>query len=267
MKVIIVPADFSPASETAIAYAVGLAQAANASVLLLHVYQMPVTMNDFPVLMVSAEDLKKTADTGLAGAMEEAQKKFPQAHFETESRLGDSEEETEAVAKERDALCIVTGTQKLSGLENFLLGNDALSLAKACRHPVLVVHEGLEINAPKNIVLAIDLEHIDEVPVQTISAFVQALKAQLHIVHVATEDEKNTSLQYLMDKFAGVPMSYHAVQSHEVSEGIKMYLSQSRADLLMLLPHKHNFIERVFSRGHAAEIMAGVSLPVVCINE
>lgn len=266
MKTIIVPTDFSPAADTAIAYAASLAKVTDSSVLLLHVYQMPVTMNDFPVLMIPVEDLRKAADAGLARAKEEAVKKFPEVHFETESRLGDGEEETEAVAKERETLCIVTGTQKLSGLENFLLGNDALSLVKACTHPVIVVPESIEIKLPKNVVLAIDLEPVDEMPVQKISAFVQAIKAQLHIVHVATEDEKNISLQNLMDRFAGLPMSYYAVQNENVAEGIQTYLLQSKADLLMLLPHKHNLFERLFSKGHTAEIVGEVLVPVVCFN-
>jgi nucleotide-binding universal stress UspA family protein len=59
MNTILVPTDFSPAAENATAYAAQLARQIEASLVLLHVYQLPVPMTDYPVLMVTNEDLKK----------------------------------------------------------------------------------------------------------------------------------------------------------------------------------------------------------------
>jgi nucleotide-binding universal stress UspA family protein len=266
MKTIIVPTGFSTPTDTAIAYAASLARVTTSSVLLLHVYQMPVNMNDFPLLMIPVDDLRKSADAGLDGAKKEAKIKFADIQFETESRLGNSEEEIEAVAQERATLCIVTSTQKLSGLETFLMGDEALSLMKTCSHPVIAVPEGAAAIAPKNIVLAVDLTHVDEIPVQKIIAIVDALKAHLHIVHVEIDEEEPGLLQNLMKKFAPLEATCHAIKNTGVAEGIKNYLLKSDADLLMLLPHKHNFYERLFFKGHTAEIVNEVSLPVLCIN-
>jgi nucleotide-binding universal stress UspA family protein len=267
MKTIIVPVDFNPETDTAIAYAASLAKITGSTVLLLYSCQLPVTMNDFPVLMVSVEDLKASADTGLSKIKAEAQKKFGAVNFETESWLGDAGEAIETVAKKRDALCIITGIQKLSGIENFLLGNDTLSLMKDCSRPVIAVPEGSIATAPRNIVLAVDDTGADKIPLQEISSFVTALQAQLHVVHVETEGEKvPASQQNLMELLAPLSISYHAIKSSDVTEGITGYLSQSGADLLMLLPHKHNLYERLFFKGHTAEIVGKVSLPVVCIR-
>jgi nucleotide-binding universal stress UspA family protein len=73
MKTILVPIDFSPSSDNAMNYAAYLAAKVGASLLLVHVYQIPVSMNDMPVLMVSAEELKNSADKGLQKAQEELQ--------------------------------------------------------------------------------------------------------------------------------------------------------------------------------------------------
>ncbi|MDB5207059.1 MAG: universal stress protein [Flavisolibacter sp.] len=267
MKTIIVSTDFSPATDVAISYAVSLATVTGSKILLLNVYQLPVSMNDFPVLMVSVDDLKNAAEAGLSGIKAEAQKKFTAVQFETESRLGDTADAIEAIVKERDTLCIVTGTQKQSGLEKFLLGNDTVPLMKNSSNPVIAVPEGSRATAPKNIVVAVDSTGADKIPVQKISSFVTALKAQLHIVHVETDEEEvSTSQQSLIDLFAPLPTTYHAIKSKDVTEGITNYLSQSGADLLMLLPHKHNLYERLFLKGHTSEIVGEVSLPVVCIN-
>ena len=61
MKIIIVPTDFSPVSENAVRYAVNMAKEIGTSVTLVHVYQIPVSMSDVPVAMVSAEELHEIA--------------------------------------------------------------------------------------------------------------------------------------------------------------------------------------------------------------
>ena len=65
MKIILVPTDFSASAENAMVYAGHLARKLDASVLLLHVYQIPISMNDVPVMMVSAEELRHNAEQGL----------------------------------------------------------------------------------------------------------------------------------------------------------------------------------------------------------
>src|SRR6187402_1825308 len=65
MKTIIVPTDFSPIATNAINFAADMATNINASLLLLHVYQVPVSMTDVPVVMISTEELKKSSESKL----------------------------------------------------------------------------------------------------------------------------------------------------------------------------------------------------------
>src|SRR5688572_7093698 len=65
MKTIIISTDFSPAATNALHYAVNMALATNASILLFHVYQVPVSMTEVPVVVVSAEELKKNSEDKL----------------------------------------------------------------------------------------------------------------------------------------------------------------------------------------------------------
>src|SRR5207253_1314058 len=74
MKTIVVPTDFSAPAENAMLYAGQLAKDTGASLLLLHVYLIPIGMDDMPMPMVSAEELKKIADAGLVRAKELLQK-------------------------------------------------------------------------------------------------------------------------------------------------------------------------------------------------
>lgn len=265
MNTIIVPTDFSPAADKAAEYAAQLARRLEASVLLLHVYQLPVPMTDYPVLMVTAEDLKKGADEGLSRAAETAQKKFPGLVIETESRLGDVATEIEETCKEREAFALVVGTKDLSGFERFLFGDTTTSLIKNSSFPVIAVPESATIGVPQHIVLATDFLNADDIPAGTIASIAGVLGASLHVVHVEQEESRYYP-EGLMQAFSGINASYHAIKDDDVAEGLKHYVEQNNIDLVLVLPHKHNLYERLFFKGHTKGILHAMPVPVMSIR-
>jgi len=263
MKTIIVPTDFSTAAEHAALYAAELAKAMNASVLLLHVYQLPITMNDFPVMVVSAEELKKNADNGLRRIQEALQKQVSDVNFEIESRMGDVVQEIENACADRDLVAVVTGTKDLGSFERFLTGNTTLSIVKSCTHPVIAVPENAVVKKPAQVALAIDLLHADEIPVQKIVEFTQALNATLHLVHVEQDGEK-ASEQSLPDAFSGA--TYHSLKEDDVTKGIVHFVTEKNVDMVVVLPHKHSLYERIFFKGHTKDLIQSIPVPVLCIR-
>ena len=70
MQTLVVPTDFSPAADNAMLFAGNLATSMNANICLLHIYQIPVSMNDVPVMIIPVEELQEIADKGLEKAKE-----------------------------------------------------------------------------------------------------------------------------------------------------------------------------------------------------
>ncbi|HEV7332680.1 MAG TPA: universal stress protein [Flavisolibacter sp.] len=265
MNTIIVPTDFSPAADNATEYAAQLAGRLNSSVLLLHVYQLPVPMTDYPVLMVTSEDLKKGADEGLNRALETAQKKYPEVSFQMESRLGDVATEIEDASKERNAFALVVGTKDLSGFERFLFGDTTISLIKNSSFPVIGVPESSKVGVPQNMVLATDFTNVDDIPTRTITGIAGVLGANLHVVHVEEKESKYYP-EELMQSFTGINASYHAIKDDDVAEGLKHYVEQNNIDLVLVLPHKHNLYERLFFKGHTKGILHAMPVPVMSLR-
>jgi nucleotide-binding universal stress UspA family protein len=264
MKTIVVPTDFSTAAEHATVYAANLARVMDASVLLVHVFQLPVTMTDFPVMIVSADELKKNADEGLRRASEAAQKALAGVSFETESRMGDVVNEIEEVCAGRDVLALVTGTKDMSGFERFLLGSTTLSLVKECSYPVIAVPEGAAIEVPRKIALALDLLHDEAIPVTRIREFAQQLNAELHIVHVEQEGEDSAGRQ-LPESLQGA--TFHSFREDDVTKGIQHFVTDHGIDLVVVLPHKHNLYERLFFKGHTQGLIKSMPVPVLSIRQ
>jgi nucleotide-binding universal stress UspA family protein len=265
MNTILVPTDFSPAAENATAYAAQLARQIEASLVLLHVYQLPVPMTDYPVLMVTNEDLKKVSDEGLQRAMEKVQAAHPDMSFTYESRLGDVATEIQEACKDHDAFAIVVGTKEMSGFERFLFGDTTTSLIKHATYPLIAVPENAKNGAPKNIVLATDLLNTSEVPTATIATITTALGADLHVVHVEQDGDRRNP-NNLMAAFTTINASYHAIKEEDVAAGLKHYVEQNNIDLVLLLPHEHNLYERLFFKGHTKGILETMPVPVMSLR-
>ena len=263
MKTIVVATDFSAPAEKAMLYAGQLASTIDASILLLHVYQIPVGMNDMPVLVVSTDELKKNAEAGLERAKKKLQSTFPAASVQTEARLGDVVVELEDVCNKANPVVIVTGKHGASGVQRLLFGSTSLSIIRHTSFPVIAVPDNWNNNPPKIAALAIDAS-VEKLEAQKIRSVINELNIQLRIIHV--KQEKSASLQ-VKNLVTELNSNYETIYDHEFVHGIESYIHQNNIDLLIILPHRHNLVEKLFLRTHTKELLRKISIPIMCINE
>lgn len=266
MKTIIIPTDFSSAADNAMHYGAQLAQQLQAQVLLLHVYMVPITMNDMPVIMVTAEELKGGADEGLERCKTELQASYPGLEIKVESRLGDVVDELKEIAEKTNPLLVVMGTHGSSGLERMLFGSNAVSAIKNIKHPVLVVPAQYAYKKIETIVLGADLSAANESTKYRLQQTLQLLKGQLHIVHVKTEDEKEAIQPALVQQLQPLSPIYNTVENNDVSAGLQQYIHQVGADLLVVLPHHHSLLDSFFLKLHAKDIVRHADVPVLSLQ-
>ena len=142
---VLVPTDFSAASDAALTYARSLARQFGASIHLVHVFEDPFTsgafVGDGTVMMPL--DLRQT----LEGA---AREQLTARHAEhvgtlplssTDLLMGSPARRIVEHAKETNADLIVMGTHGRGGLEHLLLGSVAEKVIRTASCPVLTVRE------------------------------------------------------------------------------------------------------------------------------
>lgn len=267
MKTVIVPTDFSPAADNALHYAARLAQHVGAPLLLVHVYQVPVSMNDVPVMMLSADEMKKSADEMLERSRQELHRQFPDLHVEAESRLGGINDELDDICKNTEPFAVVVGTHGASGLERLLFGSTTLSLIRHAHYPVIAVPAGFNNFSARKIVWAADLLEPQSFPAPVIVEIVQQLRAQLTVVHVELNSEtERVEPQDVLSQLQPLQPVYETIRHDNVKEGVLRYLDESGADLLLVLPHEHNLVERLFFKLHAEGIVQDSKIPVLSIR-
>src|SRR5687767_7561987 len=275
MKTIIVPTDFSPASTTAMNYAADMALATHASLLLFHVYQVPVSMTEVPVVVVSSEELKKSSSEKL----EEVKKGVEHItsgslKVYTESTMGNVVDELEELCKKIQPFAVIMGSRGSSGIERVLFGSTTLTAIRHLTWPVIVVPPGTEYGTGiKKIGFACDFRQvIQTTPTHIIKQFAREFNAELHVLNVDYDNrhfksetpEQSLLLHTLLED---VNPEYHFIKNIDVEDGINLFAETNNLDLVITIPKKHKLLEGIFRPASTRQLVFHSHIPVMCIHE
>ena len=262
MQTLVVPTDFSPSADNAMLFAGSMAESTQAAVCLLHIYQIPVSINDVLAMIIPVEELQEVADRGLEKAKELLQRNYPSLSIKTESRLGDINDELNEACKKSTPYAIIIGKHSTSGLERLLFGNTSLSIIKHSKIPVIVVPDTVKNYEVKNIGLAIDSSG-SAIPQDKIQLLTSALNAALHIVHIEPEKNPNEDFHSPIPDCSSVTI----IKDDEFVHGIETFVKEKQIDLIIILPHKHSLVEKIFFKTHMKELLEEISIPLMSIPE
>jgi nucleotide-binding universal stress UspA family protein len=275
MKTIIVPTDFSPIATNAMNFAADMAVNINASIMLLHVYQVPVSMTDVPVVLVSADELKNSSEKKLQ-ELKESLTHITSGKIKvyTEARLGDVSDELEDVCKHIQPFAVIMGTSGASGVERIFFGSTALTAIRHLTWPVIVVPPGKEYGKGiKKIGFACDFEKVVEsTPVQFIKNMVKEFGAELHVLNVDYESrhfkpetpEESLLLHTLLED---LNPNYHFINHVDIEDGINEFVEKNNIDLLITIPKKHKLLDSLFKKSSTKQLVAQSHVPVMCVHE
>jgi len=275
MKTIIVPTDFSPVAINAMNFAADMAMGINASLYLVHAFQVPVTMTDVPVLLTSVDELKKTSEERLEELKQSLiHIKSGKLKIYTEARLGDTVDELEQLCNHIKPFAIVLGTKGASGIEKVLFGSTTLSIIRHLTWPVIVVPPGKAFgNGIKKIGFACDFKQVVETtPVHFIQQMVKEFNAELHVLNVDYENkqfkpetpEQSLLLHTLLEE---VNPNYHFINQPDIEDGINEFSEKNNLDLLIAIPKKHKLLESIFKPSSTKQLLVQSHIPVMCVHE
>lgn len=139
---ILVPIDFTEVSEYALSYATAMAAQLGATVIVCHVYQLPMPLSGSQLATmttpIAADEIDKAARFGVNQAI--ARHASDQVALSSVVRPGDPEIEIRSIAREVGADLIVLGTHGRSGFMRLVTGSVTDDVVHRAGAPVLVVH-------------------------------------------------------------------------------------------------------------------------------
>lgn len=141
IRTILVPTDFSPTSEGALQAGVNLARRYGASLMLLHVYQVPIYSFPDGAYVSPANLAVELSDAGQRG-LDALVKRLSHHGLPITAMLreGNADEEIRRVVQEQNIDMVVVGTHARRGFARALLGSVAEMVIRTVDVPVLVVH-------------------------------------------------------------------------------------------------------------------------------
>jgi len=275
MKTIIIPTDFSPIATNALHYGIEMAQAVDASVTLLHVYQVPISMTDVPVVLISVEELQKNAEERLANLKQETERiSLNKIKIYTEVRLGNVTDELEELCNKIQPFAVIMGSQGASAVERVLFGSNTLTAIRHLTWPVICVPSGKQFGQGlKKIGFACDFKDVVETtPTHFIKDFVKSFHAELLVLNADHLDRQfkpetpgeSLSLHTMLED---VKPSYHFIEHKDVEDGINEFAEKNNIDLLIVIPKKHRLLEGIFKPSSTRQLIFHSHVPVMCIHE
>ncbi len=274
MKTIVVLTDFSPASLNATHYATDMALAIKANILLFHAYQLPLSVSDTPIVLLSVEELKESAEIKLAQLKKDLEHITSGAlEIETESRLGNLADEAEDFCNKSNPFTVIMGTKGHTAVERVLFGTNTYGIIKHLSSSVICVPTGKEYGQGiKKIGFASDFREIkDTTPVPSIKTFVKELKAELHILNVDHDNvhfkpDAREQSNLLHNAFEDLNPQYHYIENKDIEDGINEFAEKNNLDLLITIPKKHKFFESLFKKSSTKQLVFHSHVPVMCVH-
>lgn len=278
MNSILIPTDFSHASYNTISYGIALAKAIQANSIVIYNAYQPFISEDpaFDTMLLNDISTYKSIS-------EEGLEKIKQA-FETEipSSLNvvyESDYNTvengikDTCEKYSTDLIIMNVSGTPGGLEEIIIGSMAVSLSRHSKIPVLVIPQDAQYTGFKKVLLALDFKKLEQTtPVNEINKILDETGATLNIVHVEP-NQADTDKSFLKEKnilnvlFANHKPEYHFIQGEAVTATINNFADEIQADLIIVIPKKHGFLENIFKGSSTKKLVFHSHIPVLSIHE
>jgi nucleotide-binding universal stress UspA family protein len=272
MKTILVATDFSPASLNAANYAADMASSINANILLLHVYQVPVSYTEIPVAM-NEQDLMENVEKVMNELKEKLiLKSGGRLTVETEVWMGVFSQELKTVCERVKPYAVVMGSQGTTAAERLLFGSHTVYTMKHLMWPLITVPPEASFSSVKKIGLACDFDKVaDTTPVDEIKMLVNDFNAELHVLNTGRKEVFNQDVVFgsglLEEMLAPLKPNYHFIVNKNTDEVIMDFAERNDIDLLVVLPKRRGLLDSLVHKSHSKQFVLHSLVPVMALHQ
>ncbi len=280
---ILVPSDFSKASEYACQYAIHLAQKISAELKVLHVYSDPIsdlrikesaTYLDYLNTTIKATEKKAKTDivdfSDKMRAYMDSQK-MKEIKIHSSLARGNIIENIQRVSQKYKPDVIVLGTVGQRGDSRSVLAGLANSIVSGLDVPVYAIPgpSSPEDFQKVKILYATDFNERDHNSLDRLLKIVDPFDMQITCIHIDTAhnpakkermDELNSQLK---KDYSQHYIKCELIEDEDVFHGIKEFASRNKINLLSFTVHKRGIFEKLFKPNLFKKILQESNLPIL----
>ncbi len=263
MKTVLIATDFSQTSRNASLYGMAFAKAIGAKIYLFNSYKIPTpapglvtTISRYDIMMQTDKRLLEEADAIDAGRKE----------IEIICDEGTSAGAIVKLAKEKSVDFIIVGMKGSGKNIKKIFGSTATALAGNCSVPVIIVPEDAKYYTPKIIVYASDSIVTDSAIPDAVEKIRGFFNSRVFVVKVV----KDLPFKFADEKAIVEDLpnaSFELITDDNVNHGLHDFIIQHSADMLVMIPHKHDLVERLSKKSETKDMIFHTKIPLVILPE
>ncbi|MCB0584691.1 MAG: universal stress protein [Phaeodactylibacter sp.] len=267
MKNILVPTDFSRNAESAILYAIEIANKFGSKITLLNTYKVYSSAGMF--LSVESYMEKDAAEQMLATLNRLEPLLKGNGSIESKIVRGDAVPVITDLAEKGDYSLIIMGTQGASGLKEIFTGSITNGVMKNTRTPVLAIPGDYHYRPIDTIVFAVDEEGISHPGVTSVLVKIaKAFDASVHVFHQdlgSRDDGIDPTVDIFLD---GIDHSFHyELDEQNINESINGFVEDYKANLLCMVRRRRGFLEEAFHVSATTREVFNSPVPLLILHD
>jgi nucleotide-binding universal stress UspA family protein len=261
-KVIIVPWDFTPVADHALAHAVKISRMVGNEICLLHIVEAKINRTD--------EEAKKAR---LSKVTEENARKFNMTiafHISKGSIFSAIAD----YAHDADASLVVMGTHGMKGMQK-LTGSWALKVIVKSKVPFIVVQEApADQERYHNIVFPVDFRNENKEKIRMAIFMGKYFDSKIHILETIATDKNilkktninlNFAIKYLIQN--NIEYEIHEMPRGDIAQQTIDFAQKINADLILIVTTKNiTFADYILGASEQFIIANSSKIPVCCVN-
>jgi len=267
MKNILVPTDFSEISFLAAKFAMEIAKASNAKLIILHSFHLNINLTDdatYDAKLIIEETLK-TQDKKL----QSFQKKLGDG-VEIKMKLSNLSltESIKNIIDEEEIDLVVMATEGASGLYEKFIGSKTEKVVRKVGIPVIAVPSPTSMDSIHNILVPLDIREIQDKLMKNLLLLQEFFSAKMEFVWVRTphniENEETVREKFnsLMDTYGIVDCKLSIIYHVFPLDGILQYAEESKADMLAMATHARRGISHLLAGSITEDTINHIHIPV-----
>lgn len=268
MKTVLIATDFSHASRNASLYGVAFAKEINAKVILFNAYKIaypPAALN----MCISRYDIMMQIDKRL---MDEADFLDPKGDLiEVICDEGVAEDAIISIANEKKADFIIASMKGSGKSFKRIFGSTATALTKDTNIPLIIIPEDALYKSPVNIVFANDSLQANEHLPEQLTKLAGIFQSAVYEVHVIKEKNKEffkiTQTQKHGNIMRDCHSSYQVPIDTDIRYTLRAFIQTHDADMLVMIPHKHEWLERMFIKSETKDMIFHTHIPLLVLPD
>ncbi|MGB5500372.1 MAG: universal stress protein [Maribacter sp.] len=278
MKTILYATDYSDNSIAALQFAYSLSKKFKGKLVVLHVFDLSVTMASTVSLSYSRKEAKayKEHKERLYSFCEEHLGVEPDASNVT-LKVKEGTIIWETIINSANELMvdfIVVGKKGESAIKEVLLGSTTSALIEKADCPVLAIPEKVSSKEIKTIVYATALEESDVLAIEKMLGLAKQFKASIHIVHISTkseyagEDQMEWFKEMLQQRINYNKLHFDLCFSEDVFSALKEYVNEIDPGMLVMLERQgHSLIKSIWHRDLVKRMMTESKFPLMTYHK